>query len=267
MKKIELEELKKIQVDILKYIDEFCIKNNINYYMIFGTLLGAVRHKGYIPWDDDIDICMLREDYDKFMKKFNENQSIYRFSCYENDEKCTIPYGKVFDTSTLLYEPNLKYGRESSVFVDVFVLDNFPNNPNLAKKSYKKYIRYKKFNNLQINRNFYEKQKEKYNFIRYPIHLLFQLFPKRYFVKKNIKLYKKYINVDTGYISISGKILSKEVFNSTIKLEFEGNKFISPKNYDLVLKTIFGDYMKLPPKEKQVAHHRFEAYYKEDKND
>ena len=113
MNEIKLDELKKIQLDILVFIDDFCEKNNINYWIDCGTLLGAVRHKGYIPWDDDIDIGMLREDYDKFMKIFNNccNNSKYKFISYETDKNWPFPFGKVLDITTVLYEPDKKYGR------------------------------------------------------------------------------------------------------------------------------------------------------------
>ena len=92
---IDIDELKKIQLNILEYIDKFCKENNINYWIDCGTLLGAVRHKGYIPWDDDIDIGMLREDYIKFMNSFNNNNdSNYKFHCYELDKNWYYPYGK-----------------------------------------------------------------------------------------------------------------------------------------------------------------------------
>ena len=268
MKEIKEEELKKIQLDILKYLDSFCRKNHINYMLDYGTLLGAVRHGGYIPWDDDIDISMLREDYDKLMKLSSKMDSRYKFYCYETDKDCCITYGKVLDTRTILYEPNKENGTKTSVFIDVFVYDNKPNDIEYAKKSYKQYIKYKRLNDLQMYSSFYNKKRIKYNFIRYPFHLFLQIFPKRYFVKRNIKIHKKYANIDTGYIAPSGHLCKKELAQDLIEMEFEGYKFLVPREYDLWLKLIFGDYMKLPPVEKRVSHHCFEAYYKEeDKND
>lgn len=261
MKEIDVEELKQIQINILKYVDKFCKENDIKYWIDYGTLLGAVRHKGYIPWDDDIDISMLREDYEKFIKLSSKMDPKYKFFCYETDENCSLPYGKVLDTSTVLYEPNLKYGQKLAVFIDVFAVDSVPNDTKIVQKMYKKYQKYRKLNNLQVNKNFYVKEKEKYNFIRYPFHMIFQLLPRRFFTKKGIKLYKKYINYDTDYVAVLDKICKKSLLDSMIELEFEGEKFMAPKEYDLRLKLVYGDYMKLPPIEEQVTHHRFEAYY------
>ena len=80
MRKVELEELRKIQISILDVVADFCEKHKINYWIDSGTLLGAIRHKGYIPWDDDIDIGMLREDYDKFKKLFNQYNDRYLYA-------------------------------------------------------------------------------------------------------------------------------------------------------------------------------------------
>lgn len=266
MKKIELDELKKIQIDILNSIDDFCTKNNINYWIDCGTLLGAIRHKGYIPWDDDIDIGMLREDYEKFAKSFNSSNERYKFHCYELDNNWFYTYGKVTDEQTLLYEPDKKSGIESAIFVDVFVYDNAPENEKELQKMFRKRDIYRKLSNLQIYKNFYVKKKTKYNFIRYPLHLLMQLFPKRYFIKKGIEVSKKYSDITTikvgNFTSSSKMTCDKKVFDSFIDVEFEGRKYKAPVGYDQWLRSFYGDYMKLPPEEKRVSHHRFEAYYK-----
>ena len=106
MHELSLDELRKIQIEILDVVSKFCDDHEINYWLDGGTLIGAVRHKGYIPWDDDIDLGMLRPDYDKFMRLFNEHNTRYKFHCIENDPKFYVPFGKVLDTETILYEPD-----------------------------------------------------------------------------------------------------------------------------------------------------------------
>ena len=267
MEKIEVEELKKIQVKILNYVDDFCKKNNINYWLDSGTLLGAVRHKGFIPWDDDIDLGMLREDYNKFMEFFNkDNNSNYKFCCYENNKKWPYPYGKILNTNTIMYEPDEKYGIKSSVFVDLFPYDNIPQDDKEREKAFKKRNLYKKLNNLQRYKSFYIESKNRYNFIRYPFHLLMKLFPEGYFIKKSIENSKMYNNKESNLVgNFTGTMkqwCDKDVFNSFIELEFEGRKYPAPVGYDKWLTSFYGDYMKLPPIEKRVSHHRFIAYYK-----
>ena len=268
MKEIKIDELKQIQIEILDYVDNFCKKNKIKYWIDCGTLLGAVRHKGFIPWDDDIDIGMLREDYEKFMQLFNkDNKSKYYFICYETAKNCPYTFGKILDTSTLMYEPNKESGIESSVFIDLIPYDNVPDNENKMNKMFKKRDFYKKLNNLQKYKEFYIKNKNKFKFIRYPFHLLMKLFPDGYFVKKNIKLCKSLRNMDTKNVgNLTGwakQFCDKSIFDSFVELEFESKKYPAPIGYDKWLRSFYGDYMKLPPKEKQISHHRFEAYFKD----
>lgn len=266
-KKINIKELKKIQLNILNYVDKFCRENNINYWIDCGTLLGAVRHKGYIPWDDDIDIGMLRDDYINFMNSFNKNNdSNYKFHCYELDKNWYYPYGKVLAEDTILYEPDEETGIRSSVYIDVFIYDNVLDDEKVISKMFKKRDIYTKLNNLQMNRHFVSSSKQRYNWIRYPFHILMQLFPKRYFVKKNINNSTKFKDVNTNVVgnftSVTKMTCKKDIFKSFTQLEFEGKKYMAPIGYKEWLQNFYGDYMKLPPEEKRVSHHRFVAYYK-----
>ena len=132
---------------------------------------------------------------------------------------------------------------------------------------YKKRNLYNKLNKLQTSKHFVEAKKQKYNFVRYPIYYLFKLLPRQYFIKKSIKNQKKYINQDTDYIGnfsgMVGKIkCKKEIFSNFVELEFEGKKYPVPVGYKEWLTAFYGDYMKLPPKEKRVSHHKFVAYYR-----
>jgi len=266
VKKIDLEELKKIQLEILDVVSKFCDENNIKYWIDSGTLLGAIRHKGYIPWDDDIDIGMLRDDYDKFMKLFNQSNDRYQFYSVENNKKFNFPFGKVLDTTTVLYEPDEKHGYKLSVNIDVFVYDNAPDdNKELAKMLKKRNI-YNTFKSVQISPVATTKKFHITNIIRIPCYYILKLLPKGYFSEKLIKNSKKYINDKTkrvgNFTGVYTMTCNKGVFKSFIDVEFEGKKYKAPIGYDEWLKSFYGDYMKLPPEEKRISTHKFVAYKK-----
>lgn len=258
-KKIDKEELKKIQIQILDNVANFCEKNNIQYWIDTGTLLGAVRHKGFIPWDDDIDIGMLRNDYDKFIKLYNSSNSRYQLHCYELNDDYYYPFGKVLDTKTILYEPDIN-GVKISVNIDVFVYDNAPSNLKKVKKMYSKFRRYER---LRLHQHFCVNSN---SFINNILNKILKLFPENYFVEKIINNSKKYMNKNCTHVgnftSISQVYCSKEFLKSFIKLEFEGKLYNAPIGYDEWLKAFYGDYMKLPPEEKRVSPHSFVAFYK-----
>lgn len=121
-KEITMEELRAIQLDILDKIHAFCTEHGIRYSLGGGTLLGAVRHKGYIPWDDDIDIMLPRPDYERFLKEFDGKYAELNLQHYGNDNTCCIPFAKVYDNRTVLIEKLQKSG----IYIDVFPIDGLP---------------------------------------------------------------------------------------------------------------------------------------------
>ena len=266
MEKIGLEELKKIQLEILDYVVEFCKKNKINYWLDGGTLLGAIRHKGYIPWDDDIDIGMLRDDYNKFMELFNKKTKKYKFNCVENNKKFNFPFGKVMDTTTILYEPDERHGHKISVNIDVFVYDNAPDDEKELEKMFKKRNIYNTFKSVQISPVATTKKFHITNIIRIPCYYILKILPSAYFSQRLINNSKKYVNVKTkrvaNFTGFYTMVCDKRVFKSFIDVEFEGKKYKAPVGYDEYLKSFYGDYMKLPPEEKRVSTHKFVAYKK-----
>lgn len=260
-KRIDTPELKEIQLNILREVDAFCKLNDINYWLDCGTLLGAVRHKGYIPWDDDIDIGMLRPDFDRFLRLFNDYSSRYKAYSNENKKDFYYPYGKVLDLTTELYEPDEK-GLKLSVNIDVFVYDNVPDSDKKVKKMYK---RRDFFRTLNIIRNTgITSRRVLRRFIITTIKCLIKLFPSNFFVKKMIKNSKKYMDKNTkrigDFTSYSEITVDKSVFRDFIDVEFEGNKYPAPIDYDIWLTTFYGNYMKLPPLEERRSHHKFIAY-------
>ena len=267
MKTINSDELKKIQLGILEFTADFCNANNISYWINAGTMLGAIRHKGFIPWDDDIDIGMLRSDYDKFVRLFNTNSSNrYRFHCFENDTKYMLHIGKVYDESTILYEPDKKNGRKMSVNIDVFVYDNIPNSPE-AMKLYKIRDFYKRIWRLQKAKD-HKGSKIRQKLVGC-IGTVLRIIPTRWVVDRIVNNGYKYRNIHTGfvgdYVGAHDVIIPLELLNNFINVEFEGKEYRVPAEYDKWLRLFYGNYMELPPVDKQVSYHRFEAYYREGK--
>ena len=266
MKQIDIDNLKQIQLNILDYVMNFCAENNITCWLNGGTLLGAVRHKGYIPWDDDIDLGMLRPDYDKFMALFNKHTQRYKFRSIENDPECFTHFGKVFDTNTILYEPNEK-GEKLAVYVDIFVMDNAPADKEECRKMFRKrdilYI-------CNLGRKFPIFLKPtRGGFIRsliiYAFRAFLRIFPRHYFVKKLIENSKscKYTGFVGDFTGLRNAVCPVEKLSSVIQGSFEGKNYNIPVGYDEWLKALYGDYMQMPPENKRISTHKFKAYTKD----
>ena len=134
-RRITIEELKRVQLEILDMVTQFCDANGIRYWLDSGTLLGAIRHKGYIPWDDDIDLGMLREDYERFVSVFNESNDRYRVLSFEWNPDFGFPFAKVCDTTTVLYEPDER-GRKMAINIDIFPYDRAPDDDAVANEMF-----------------------------------------------------------------------------------------------------------------------------------
>lgn len=263
VREIDLVELKELQLQILKNVAEFCDKNSINYWLDSGTLLGAVRHKGYIPWDDDIDIGMLRPDYDKFLSLFNGESDVYKAYSVETNKDILYPFAKVFDTRTVLYEPDEK-GVKSYVYVDLFVYDNAPDDDRLVKKLYRKRDWYRFLYNTRTRINF-SKNKPFVHVIKILLYPFLSVFPKYYFCKKIALNSRRYADMECkrvgNFTAVTKMICDKDVFEEFFDVVFEDGMFKAPIGYDKWLQAFYGDYMTLPPEEKRVPHHKFKAFF------
>ena len=265
-KPLSLEELKRYQLGILDAVAAFCNQNGIRYFLSGGTLLGAVRHKGYIPWDDDIDICMLREDYEKFIRIFNDANERYKVYSIENNPTFLREYGKVLDTQTLLYEPD-ENGYKLCVNIDLFIMDAAPAEDQIVTEMYD---RRDKLRRKKILREQSKYQRVTgFHSLWYYIQGVFRrMVPERYYVLQLVKNAKRFRDPKSEFVGDFSGIyhglprtkVKRELFAESTLLDFEGKRYSAPAGYDAWLTALYGDYMVLPPEEKRVSHHSFVAY-------
>lgn len=260
------EQLKCIELDILREIKRVCEENDLRFCLCGGTLLGAIRHNGFIPWDDDIDIYMSREDYNRFIRLFNKcSGDRYKFICMENSPVYCLPFGKVVCTETSLFETQCRSTPGMGVYVDVFPLDGLGDSLDRAKRIISKCSSYRRWLMLAMSK----KRRAT------PIDMLKNLLCGVLFCCRRI-FYSRYLKRATEnsfetskYVAFCGayygekEILDKEIFSAFEFHEFEDELYPIPVEYDTYLRQLYGDYMTPPPKEKQITHHSFVAYYKE----
>ena len=268
------EEIHEMEFNILKAFKKYCEEHNLKFFLVGGTLLGAIRHKGFIPWDDDIDIGMLRDDYNKLSRLVKTDPYIddkKRYKVLIPLEKDYIyPQIKIIDDYTIAYEKNIKREYATGLWVDVFPYDYGADTREEAKKLSKKNHFYKKFFQVGIAGELSLKKKI-LRAIAYPFYKLVTKGDYTYWVKKILNVPTSYptkLVGDVIWIYDDRDMYPREWFDdeNLILMDFEGDKFYVTKYYDEYLTQFYGDYMKLPKEEDRVFH-GFECYYtKKEKN-
>lgn len=265
MDKITLRKVQLVQLEIAKEIARICEENNINYILSDGTLIGAIRHGGFIPWDDDLDIAMLRKDYDKFMNIVKEKLGPkFELVDWRNDKTYPHPMAKIVKKGTI-YREKKNIGQENQgIWVDVFPFDNLESNDKTnnfyflklkilrgmirSKCKYKTWLSDKGFDIGKYIKNL-------------PLRLLSVAFTRSYLIEEYEKLSIKYNEIDTEYIfhnsiaDYKDYVFPKRLLNELIKVKFENYYFCIPKKYDELLTLEYGEYMKLPPENERGNQH------------
>lgn len=272
MKTIDKKDIQKLEFNILKEFKKYCEKNNIGFFLVGGTLLGAIRHQGFIPWDDDIDVGMMRVDYNKLIEKVKKDPFLDKKKRYKVllplEENHIYPYIKIVDTNTIAYEKYINKKYATGLWVDVFPYDYGADVIEEIKKLNKKQKRYKLFFKVGISGELSTFQKMK-KAIAYPVYKLFTKGNYTHWVKKILRLptahKTKYVG-DVVWMYDERDMYPTEWFDELIDVTFEGEKFRATAYYDEYLTQFYGDYMKLPKEEDRIFH-GFECYYldKEDK--
>lgn len=255
-----LQHIKDVELMILKDFAKICEDNNIDYYLIYGTQIGAIRHQGFIPWDDDVDVILFREDYEKFLKVMEDNpHDKYTIFDSRYNKEYFFQFGRMSLNGTYWAEYwDEQVSFKLGIHIDLFILDNLPNNKfkrklfiqrcyfvaRLYSISVLKFDNYSKWLNLLLN----------------CVHNLFRIFgfTPNYFHNKLSRLFRKYENNDGKYVTdltLMEKVtFLKSDYKPSKKVKFEDMETYIPNNDFNTLTPIYGDYMQLPPKEKRVAH-------------
>jgi len=263
-KRIELEKLKKVGLDILKEFIRVCDLLDLKYYLAYGTLIGAVRHEGYIPWDDDVDVYMPRPDYEIFMKEAKKYlKDNYFVQNNDTDPEYLLRFAKLRDSNTTFIEEEYKkYTINHGIFIDIFPLDGYVKGKDflldmrIKQKAFEESDNEVKFKNSLSTFNMKVIQK------------IGPILNKKINLEKTMNSYedraKKFSYKDSDYVAeMVGSIyivpMKKEVFGEGKLMKFEDIYARVPDDYDTCLKLLYGDYMKLPPKEQREPHHNFVA--------
>lgn len=264
--RINLLELKEIQIKILLNFLSFCDAYNLKYFVCYGTLLGAVRHGGYIPWDDDIDVMMPAKDYDFLIQNYNRFSDYYEIIDAGKFFNFYLPFAKLSQKNTILIEDVSSNFDRLGVNIDIFPLDTLPKSNVMSHITVFYFSLLKKM--LTVKMVPLRKSRSNAKNIQLLILKALLIFINyKYLVLIITKSRDVLSRFGNGtkfacYVGIYNDrdIYEPDVFDRQVNLNFEGLRVNAPESYSKVLTKIYGDYMKLPPLEKRITHHHFEAY-------
>ena len=264
-KKLDIDEIKEVELGVMDYIHNICKEKGINYSLAYGSLLGAVRHRGFIPWDDDLDIALKRDEYDKLYQAILEdNNSIYKIVSWENDSRYPYPFYRVYDSRTVYENNYIQNDIELGICVDVFPFDDY-------KDVNKEITKLDMYRRLSVYTLYGIRNKEAgiKNIVRYLMLVVFRL--------TRVKTWNKKLN-DCSKAPVAGEYidylmeskkystkLDAKALDEVVECKFEDRVYNIPKDYDHILTTIYGsDYMEIPSLEKRIQHDDFVAYIKKE---
>ena len=261
----DISEIQQMELGIMEYIHEVCQKIGVKYFLAYGSLIGAVRHQGFIPWDDDMDICMLRDDYEKLQDYLIAHpDERYEVMSYKNNINYVYPFMKVQDNHTYLVEEDVRIDSDMGIYVDIFPVDGYEDDQafkdkmtKIIKKRQLSCYTFKGITNTKSVVN---------SMIRYISVIIFYFTNTNKYVSQIDELAKSrkvenYEQVDyLIYKDMNKPVWKREWLEQVESGSFEGKEFMIPKHYHEILTSDYGDYMQLPPVEQRVSHHDFKLW-------
>lgn len=266
MKEITIAELRVIQLDILKHIDVFCKEHDIKYFLCGGSMIGAVRHQGFIPWDDDIDIMMIREDYNRFIQIYlQQDRSIFILHSHSSEIDYPYPYVKIEDSRTL-FQGNVHYQFPIGIHIDLFPIDTVP------ESKIKQHVLFVKSQCLIKMRAFKNIRMSHSNIVKKLVNNIIQGSLSLISFDKITSLMEKnavrYNGINSKYCGIvvwgygMREINYRSNWDTVKYVAFEDIEAPIPGGYDNYLSNVYGDYMEPPLDTERLTHHSFFAYWK-----
>lgn len=267
MRELTMEEIHEVTLGILKKVDEIATKQGLRYFTAYGSLIGVIRHQGFIPWDDDLDIMMLRGDYDRLLVYFKEQEEAlypYKLFCVQNNPNyphmiariCNVEYPVIVENETPC---------GMGVFIDVYPMDGLGSSREMWRKMLLK--------KQQLVAGSYYATREKFEIprkkYRIPDRFLLYLFAKlvgRDFFTDRLEKYKNCFSWEesryAGCAVWEREMYEKWYFDEVTRMPFEDMQVMVPKEYDKILRVVYGDYMELPPEGARRPQHNYRAYKK-----
>ena len=265
MKPMTLQEIQQMSFQILKEFHNFCVANDLHYSLAYGTLIGAIRHKGFIPWDDDVDVIMPRPDFDKFFKLYNKTGKYKAVAPTDS----YLAFGRLCDNEKTVAKSKIPWVKGGSgIWIDIFPIDNVPDNMNeFAAMQHTCESFYRKAMRRRKTKLSFWSLSPRYMWLAFSFHLAGSPSIKKV-TQRHTEVMCAYPYGSTKHCSQlaipdagTREYVDADVMNDYVEVEFENTKLMAVKAYDSVLTKTYGDYMQLPPVEERVPKQYYIEFY------